>query len=197
MIKIKETVIVEGRYDKSTISNYIDAHIIETSGFGIFSNKDKLRLIRQLCEKNGVVILTDSDGAGFVIRNYLKGALPPDKVKHAYIPQLPGSERRKTGPSAEGLLGVEGMSREIIIGALKSAGVTIQECLQEDRPMGRQITKADLYADGLSGRPDSSARRQALLKQQGLPSYLSSNELISALNILFGYEEYKNLLQNL
>ncbi|MBQ9979670.1 MAG: DUF4093 domain-containing protein [Oscillospiraceae bacterium] len=194
MIKIKETIIVEGRYDKSTIANYVDANIIETSGFGIFSNSEKLALIRILCEKTGVVILTDSDGAGFVIRNYLKGSLPKDKVKHAYIPQIEGREKRKKAHSAEGYLGVEGMGRELILKALSDAGVDIGEGERQDR---KEITKADFYADGLSGRADSAARRGQLQKHLGLPSHLTANALLSALNIILGYYDYKNLIQNL
>ena len=125
MIKIKEVVVVEGRYDKNTLSQFLDAPIIETNGFGVFSNKEKLNLLRTLAEKRGLVIMTDSDGAGFVIRNYLKGALPKDKVKHAYIPDIYGKEKRKTAPSKEGKLGVEGMTKDVIIEALKKANVQI------------------------------------------------------------------------
>ena len=191
MIRVSEVVVVEGRYDKNTLSQIIDGTIIETKGFGIFSDREKLSLLRKMAEKRGLVIFTDSDGAGFVIRNYLKGAIDPKLVKHAYIPDIYGKERRKTAPSREGKLGVEGMSPEIITAALKRAGV----CCEEGEPTKREkpITKADLFALGLSGGTGSGEKRLELLKKLGLPEKLSPNALLDVLNALMGRDEFFGL----
>ena len=191
MLKIREAIVVEGRYDKNTLSQLVDTVILETSGFGIFKDKERLALLRRLAEQRGLIILTDSDGAGFVIRNYLKGAIDPTLVKHAYIPDLYGKERRKRAPGKEGKLGVEGMRPAVLEEALRRAGATV---LGEDGPAPiprRPITKADLFADGLTGGPDAAARRQALLRTLDLPGHLSTNALLPILNALFTYEEYK------
>ena len=193
MIKIKEVVVVEGRYDKNTLSQFLDAPIIETNGFGVFSNKEKLNLLRTLAEKRGLVIMTDSDGAGFVIRNYLKGALPKDKVKHAYIPDIYGKEKRKTAPSKEGKLGVEGMTKDVIIEALKKANVQIGDEIKEETPKG--ITKADMYSFGLSGQPDSAKKREALIKKLNLPEHLTCNGLMDVLNLLYNPDELAVILK--
>lgn len=195
MISIKETIVVEGRYDKNHLKQFLDAHIVETTGFRVFSDKEKLALLRALADKNGLIVLVDSDGAGFVIRNFLKGALPPEKVKHAYIPQLAGKERRKSSPSAEGLLGVEGVSREIVEKALENAGATI--CGGEEKRQNGGITKARLYMDGLSGREGSADLRVRLLSELKLPSYMSVNALLEALNILISEDEYKKLVEKI
>jgi ribonuclease M5 len=188
MIKVNEVIIVEGRYDKNTLSQFIDGTIIETRGFGIFSDKEKLELLRRLAEKRGLVVLTDSDGAGFVIRNYLKGSIDPKYLKHAYIPDITGKEKRKTSYSKEKKLGVEGMSREVIETALMRAGVSIgdksvDKCLN-------QITKADLYELGLSGCEGSFEKRRMLLFELSLPEKLSPNALLDVLNALMSREEF-------
>ena len=158
MYKVSEVIVVEGRYDKNTLSQVVDAVIVETSGFGIFNDKEKQKLLRQMAEKRGLIVMTDSDGAGFVIRNFIKGAVDPKLVKHAYIPDICGKEKRKTKASKEGLLGVEGMSPEIIIEALRRAGATIDG---EESTRPARISKADLYAKGLTGKENSTLLRKA------------------------------------
>lgn len=192
MVKVKEVIVVEGRYDKNTLAQVVDAVIVETAGFGIFSDAEKLELIRRLAERQGIVILTDSDGAGFVIRNYLKGAVDPEKVKHAYIPDIAGREKRKRSWSKERKLGVEGMKPEVLLEALRRSGATLDDmaALEPDA----RISKADLYAAGLSGRPDSAVKRQALLKQLALPERLSPNALLDVLNALMSREEFLQLI---
>lgn len=183
MISVKEVIVVEGRYDRNTLSQVFDAVIVETSGFGVFNDREKLALLRRLAEARGLVVLTDSDGAGFVIRNYIKGAIDPALVKMAYIPDVPGKERRKSSPSKEGKLGVEGMSAEVLIAALRRAGATLSGETATHRTGG--ITKATLYELGLSGRPDSAARRRELLKKLDLPEKLGANALLDVLNALY------------
>lgn len=196
MLKIKEAIIVEGRYDQNTLSQLVDTLIIPTQGFGIFKDKDKAAMLRRVAEKRGVIVLTDSDGAGFVIRNHLKGILPPDKVKHAYIPDLYGKERRKRTPGKEGKLGVEGMRPEVLERSLRTAGATILgETASEES--ARHITKQDLYADGFSGRPDSGMRRAALLKRLELPEHLTAKALPQVLDSLLTYEEYRTIVDEL
>ncbi len=189
MISVKEVIVVEGRYDKNTLSQVFDAVIVETSGFGLFKDGEKLALLRRLAEKRGLVVLTDSDGAGFVIRNYIKGAIDPALVKMAYIPDVPGKERRKSSPSKEGKLGVEGMSAEVLIAALRRAGATLGGETATHRTGG--ITKATLYELGLSGRPDSAARRRELLKKLDLPEKLGANALLDVLNALYDDESLR------
>lgn len=189
MISVKEVIVVEGRYDKNTLSQVFDAVIVETSGFGLFKDGEKLALLRRLAEKRGLVVLTDSDGAGFVIRNYIKGAIDPALVKMAYIPDVPGKERRKSSPSKEGKLGVEGMSTEVLIAALRRAGATLGGETATHRTGG--ITKATLYELGLSGRPDSAARRRELLKKLDLPEKLGANALLDVLNALYDEESLR------
>ena len=193
MLSIKEAIIVEGKYDKIKLSSIIDGLIIETDGFSIFNNKDQLNLIRKLARTNGILILTDSDAAGFKIRNFLKGAVPTELVKHAYIPDVLGKEKRKTQHSKEGKLGVEGISKEIIIEALNKSGV-----LCEDREnISQKITKTDLYNDGLSGCPNSFEKRRQLLKNLDLPERLTSNSLLQILNAMITYEEYREHISKL
>lgn len=187
MSRIRETIIVEGRYDVNTLKQYIDAHVIETSGFGIFNDKEKRKLIEMLAKKNGIIVLTDSDGAGFVIRNYLKGAIHGGVVKHAYIPEISGREKRKTEASKAGLLGVEGMSKEIILEALRRAGATFAD--GEEVKQSGNFTKQDMYALGLSGKENSKELRESLAKELGLPGLMSANALLSAINMLFCEEE--------
>ena len=186
MIAVKEVIVVEGRYDKNTLSQIVDAVIVETGGFGIFNDKEKLALLRRLAETRGLVILTDSDGAGFVIRNHLKGAIDPALVKHAYIPDIPGREKRKSAPSKEGTLGVEGMRPEVLLSALRRAGATLSD--GEGQPPRLALTKADLYALGLSGVPGAEARRRALLKSLSLPEKLSPNAMLDVLGALYTKE---------
>jgi len=192
MIRIKEVIVVEGRYDKNTLSQIVDTTIIETSGFGIFSDKEKLELLRKLASKRGIIILTDSDGAGFVIRNYLKSAIPPNNIKNAYIPDVSGKERRKHSPSKEGKLGVEGMAPEVLIQALKRAGATFEDGSEYERK-GR-ITKSDLYELGLSGKEGAAERRRRLMEKLGLPEKLSTDSLLDILNALYDREELLSLL---
>ncbi len=191
MIHIDEVIVVEGRYDKNTLSQLVDATIVETDGFGVFSNAEKLALLRRLADERGLVVLTDSDGAGFVIRNFLKGAIDPARVKHAYIPDVRGKEKRKARPGKEGKLGVEGMKPEVLLAALERAGVT---ALATQRVPAPRLTKAELYAFGLSGRPDSAARRAALLQKLGLPERLAPNALLDVLNALYSREQLLALL---
>lgn len=187
MLKIKEAIVVEGRYDKNKLAQLVDTVILETSGFGIFKDKEQLALLRRIGEKRGLILLTDSDGAGFVIRNHLKGALPPDQVKHAYIPDCFGKERRKRKPGKEGKLGVEGMEPEVLLQALRRAGATILD-EEEEREESPPLTKADLFACGLSGGEGSREKRQALLKKLGLPEYLSPNAMLPVLSALYDRE---------
>ena len=196
MYKIKEAVIVEGVYDKIKLSGFLDGIIFVTGGFSVFSNKKRLETIKTLAKDFGIVILTDSDSAGFKIRNYIKQALPEAMVKHAYIPDIPGKEKRKTKPGKEGLLGVEGISEDLIIKALKDAGCEIDGTLEE-KILSRPITKADLYLLGLSGDENSTKKRQTLAHALGMPSKISANMLLSVLNRLLTYEELVKLCQEL
>lgn len=190
VLRIREAIVVEGRYDKNTLSQLVDAVIVETAGFGIFSDGQRLALLRRLAQKRGLIVLTDADGAGFVIRSYLKGALPPGQVRHAYIPDVFGKERRKRRGGREGKLGVEGMDPVVLERALRRAGATVLEEGTREREGRRPITKADLYALGLSGRPGSDTRRRELLKRLDLPEHLSANALLDVLNALFSHEEF-------
>jgi len=190
VLRIREAIVVEGRYDKNTLSQLVDAVIVETAGFGIFSDGQRLALLRRLAQKRGLIVLTDADGAGFVIRSYLKGALPPGQVRHAYIPDVFGKERRKRRGGREGKLGVEGMDPVVLERALRRAGATVLEEGTREREGRRPITKADLYAMGLSGRPGSDTRRRELLKRLDLPEHLSANALLDVLNALFSHEEF-------
>ncbi len=192
MVKIREVIVVEGRYDKNALSQVVDAAILETKGFGIFKDKAQLRLLRRAAQARGLIVLTDSDGAGFVIRNYLRGVLPPERVKHAYIPDVPGKERRKAAPGKEGKLGVEGMSPELLLEALRRAGATVEG--ETAAPTRGRITKADLVELGLSGGVGSGEKRLALLKKLGLPGHMSPNAMLQALNLLYTREELEALL---
>ena len=193
MIKVREAIVVEGRYDKNTLSQIVDAAIFETSGFGIMNNQAQLALLRKVAQSRGLIVFTDSDGAGFVIRNYLKGAIRGEYLKHAYIPDIPGKERRKSAPGKEGKLGVEGMHPEVIIDALRRAGATI-EGESQTRAFGN-ITKQDLMELGLSGAANSAEKRKALLGKMDLPAHMSSNAMLQALNLLVTLDELRELLQ--
>ena len=194
MRKIKEVIVVEGRYDKNTLMQIVDATIITLGGFSVFNDREKLAFLRRLAEKQGLIILTDSDGAGFVIRNYLKGTLPKEHIKQAYIPDICGKERRKRTPGKEGKLGVEGMKSEILIEALQRAGATFLDEEAEKTAKGTPITKADLFVLGLSGGVGSSAKRQALLQKLELPEHLTANGMLEALNLLYSLEELTEAL---
>lgn len=187
MRKVREVIVVEGRYDKNTLKQVVDATVVETRGFGVFNDRERLALLRRLAEERGLILLTDSDGAGFVIRNFLKGAIPKERLKQAYIPDISGKERRKAAPGKEGKLGVEGMTPQVLLEALERAGATFEE--EGASPARQPLTKADLYALGLTGRPDSAARRAALLEKLALPSRMSTNALLEALNLLYSREE--------
>ncbi len=192
MKRIREVIVVEGRYDKNTVSQAVDATVVTLGGFAVFNDKEKLAFLRRLAEKRGLIILTDSDGAGFLLRNYLKGALPKDRVKQAYIPDVKGKERRKRKGGKEGKLGVEGMPPAVLLEALRRAGAVF-----EDEPPGEEreaLTKADLFALGLSGGAGSAERRRRLLKRLDLPEHLTANGLLEALNLLFRREELEALL---
>lgn len=196
VLRIKEAIVVEGRYDKNTLSQMVDTVIIETKGFGVFRDKELLPLLRRLAQRRGLIIFTDPDGAGFVIRNYLKGAIEPGLWKNAYIPDIQGKERRKRSPGAEGKLGVEGMRPEQLEEALRRAGATFEGEKEASPQPGNSVTKADLYTWGLSGRPDSAARRQDLLRRLELPEHLSAGGLLEVLNALYSKEELKNQIEN-
>ena len=196
MIKVKEVIVCEGRYDKDTLSQVFDAVIIETGGFGVFNDREKLALLRRLAEARGLVILTDSDGAGFQIRGYLKGAIDPKLVKHAYIPDIPGRERRKKTASKAGTLGVEGMRPEVLVEALRCAGATL-EGAESSGGEAEELSAADMYALGLSGRPGSAALRAALLAELGLPGKLQGASLRGVLSALYTREELERALSAL
>ena len=185
--KIKEVIVVEGRYDKNTLSQVVDATIVELGGFGVFNDKQKLSLLRKLAQTRGLVVFTDPDGAGFVIRSYLKGALPKEQIKHAYVPDVYGKEKRKRKGGKEGKLGVEGMKPDVLLDALRRAGATFEGEEAADR--GEPITKADMLDAGLVG-DGSAAKRAALVKELNLPERLSANALLEALNLLMTREEF-------
>ena len=191
MIKIKEAIVVEGRYDKNTLSQIVDAPILETAGFGIFKDKKQMALLRQVAEKRGLIVFTDPDGAGFVIRNHIKSAIPGKFLKHAYVPDIMGKERRKAAPGKEGKLGVEGMKPQVILEALRRAGATFEG---ESPVPAQSITKQDLMELGLSGGADASAKRLALLKKLDLPEHMSANALLQALNLLYNLDEFMEFL---
>ena len=194
MIKIKEAIVVEGRYDKNTLSQIVDAPILETSGFGIFKDKKQMDLLRKVAKVRGLIVFTDADGAGFVIRNHIKSAIPAQYLKHAYTPDIMGKERRKAKGGKEGKLGVEGMRPEIIVEALRKAGATIEG---EEITASAQITKQDLMELGLSGGADASAKRLALLKKLDLPEHMSANAMLQALNLLYSLKELTEVLGQL
>lgn len=197
MRKIREVIVVEGRYDKNTLSQIVDATVITLGGFSVFNDREKLAFLRRLAEKQGLILLTDSDGAGFVIRNYLKGALPKELVKQAYIPDVYGKERRKRKGGKEGKLGVEGMKPEVILEALRRAGATFLDEEDAAVPERTPITKSDLFELGLSGGAGSAERRQALLKALELPAHLTANGMLEALNLLYDREALELVLRDL
>ncbi len=187
MIKLKEAVIVEGKYDKIKLSSLVDGLIITTDGFGIFKDREKRELIKTLAKKRGIIILTDSDSAGFLIRSHIKGFVSEGKIKNVFIPDVFGKEKRKSAPSKEGKLGVEGMDRELLENALKKAGIVEEKT----SPNAKKVLKSDLFEDGISGGADSKAKRTRLLKELGLPERMSANALLETVNALYSFEEYK------
>lgn len=195
MVKIKEAILVEGRYDKITLSQIVDAPIFQTDGFGIFKDKEKMSLLRQVAQKRGLIVFTDADGAGFVIRNHVKSAIPGQFLKHAYTPDLFGKERRKAAPGKEGKLGVEGMRPEIILDALRRAGATFED---DNNSLSRpSITKQDMFELGLSGGADSKTKRTTLLERLGFPAHMSANALLEALNLMYSKDELMEILNGL
>ena len=193
MLKIREAIVVEGRYDKNTLAQIVDAPILETKGFGLFKDPKQLELLRSVAKKRGLIVLTDSDGAGFVIRNHIKSAIPAKYLKHAYIPDVAGKEKRKAAPGKEGKLGVEGMSPEVLLATLKNAGATIEG---ESTARGNdQITKQDFVKFGLSGGFNASERRKRLQNRLHLPEHMSANALLQALNLLLSREELAEIVR--
>ena len=195
MVKIKEAIVVEGRYDKNTLSQIVDAPIFQTNGFGIMKDRELLGFLRCVAENRGLIVFTDSDGAGFVIRNFLKGAIASQYLKHAYIPDIPGKEKRKSAPGKEGMLGVEGMTPQVIIDCLINAGATVEgerSCVFKD-----EITKQDFMQWGLSGGKESSQKRMLLQKKLNLPKHMSCNALLQAVNVLYTKEAFCQILQQI
>lgn len=192
MVKIREAILVEGRYDKNTLSQVIDAPILETSGFGIRKDTQQLQLLRRIAHQRGLIVFTDSDGAGFVIRNFIKGAIEPQYLKHAYIPDIYGKEHRKRQAGKEGKLGVEGMTPQVILQCLERAGATFEDAAPSKT--AEPIRKQDLVELGLSGGPNSSVLRAQLLKKLDFPQHMSANAMLQALNLLYTLEELKQLL---
>lgn len=195
MIKLNEAVIVEGRYDKILLRGFIDAPIIETGGFRVFKDKEKQKLIRKLSETRGIIIMTDSDSAGFVIRNFLRGIVPAGKIKHCYIPQIRGKEKRKAEVSKEGYLGVEGLDEKTIIEALERSGVNI--CSKSAETEFEEISKADFYELGLIGKENSAKLREKLLKKLGMPTYLSANAFLAVLNCFYSKKDLLDILREI
>lgn len=194
MVRIKEAIVVEGRYDKNTLSQIVDAPILETSGFGIFKDKQQMALLRRVAQSRGLIVFTDGDGAGLVIRNHIKCAIPAQYLKHAYTPDIFGKERRKAAPGKEGKLGVEGMTPEVIVEALRRAGATFEDSAQ---PTRGAITKQDMASLGLSGGKDAAAKRLALQKKLDLPERMSANALLQALNLLYTLDELTQTVKTL
>ena len=192
--KVKEVIVVEGRYDKNTLSQVVDAVIVELGGFAVFNDKEKQAFLRKLAKERGIILFTDPDGAGFVIRNRIKGNIPEGRVLHAYVPDIYGKEKRKRAPGKEGLLGVEGMTKEILLSALENAGADLGG--EAEKTPGDTITKFELYTAGLSGKPDSASKRAAFLEKLRFPAHMSANALLDALNLLYTREEFLALFED-
>ena len=195
MVKIKQAIVVEGRYDKNTLSQIVDAPIFQTNGFGIIHDKAQLELLRRVAKQRGLIVFTDSDGAGFVIRNFLKGAIDPKYLFHAYIPNIPGKEKRKASPGKEGKLGVEGMTPDVIVACLRRAGATIEG--ESMISTAQPISKQDLFEAGLSGGTDSKEKRLTVLKALNFPEHMSSNAMLQALNVLYTKDEFYRILDQI
>lgn len=188
MQRVKEVIVVEGRYDKNTILQVVDAVVIETAGFGIFNDTQKQKLLRKMAEARGLIVLTDPDGAGFVIRNFIKSCVPPEQLKQAYVPEIRGKEKRKEKPSKEGKLGVEGMHADVLLEALRRAGACFDDTKTTQK--GKMISKADMYRLGLSGRENSAKKRAELIRELDLPEHISANALLDVLNAIMSREEF-------
>ena len=189
--RVREVIVVEGRYDKNTLLQAVDAAVIETGGFAVFTDREKTAYLRRLEQTRGLILLTDPDGAGFVIRNRLKGAIPTGLVLHAYVPDVYGKERRKRRAGKEGKLGVEGMRPELLLDALIKCGATIDDLPPQRRE--QRISKADMFAKGLSGGQDSAARRKALLRRLELPEHMTAPCLLDYLNVMMTRDEFMAL----
>lgn len=194
MLRIREAIVVEGRYDKNTLSQLVDTLILETAGFGIFKNEEQMALLRRVAASRGLIVFTDPDGAGFLIRNRIKSAIPEQQLKHAYVPDVFGKERRKAQAGKEGKLGVEGMSPQVLLDALRRAGATVlDEGTAQPEPV--RLTKADFMAMGLAGGAGSEQRRKALLQALRLPEHMSANALLQVLNTCCTQEELEQALK--
>ena len=194
MLKVEQAIVVEGKYDKIKLESIIDATIVVTNGYGIFKDREKLELIRFYARKKGIIILTDSDGAGFKIRGFLKGSVPEGSIKNVYIPDIFGKEKRKVKPSAEGKLGVEGIKKELIVGACRKAGINFVSEEGAEKTERNPVTRTDIYEAGLTGTPDSSEKRKKLLKKLGLPERLSTSGMLEALNTMMSAEEFYEMM---
>ena len=194
-MQVKQAVIVEGKYDKIKLSGFLDAIILETDGFQIFKDKAKQKLIRRLAEQRGIIVLTDSDSAGFLIRSFLSGLRTRKILQTVYIPDIFGKEKRKDAPSAEGKLGVEGVPTEILLEAFRKAGIDCEHA--ENKAPRRLVTKTDLFEDGLSGGTDSAGKRRALLKALEMPEHMSANAMLQLINSFMTYEDYKAVVAEL
>ena len=193
--RVRQVIVVEGRYDKNALLQVVDAVIVETGGFSVFHDREKLAYLRRLAAARGVILMTDPDGAGFVIRNHLKGVLPPEQILQAYVPDVYGKERRKRKGGKEGKLGVEGMRPQVILDALRRAGATFAQQDESEAPVHPVITKADFYEWGLSGRPDSTARRAAVLHALDLPAHMTANALLEFINAVGTHEQVAEIIQ--
>ena len=193
MIKIDKIIVVEGKYDKIKLSSIVDGVIIETSGFGIFKDKEKQKLIRRLAEEKGLLVLTDSDSAGFMIRSFLSSIVPNEYITNAYIPDVFGKEKRKEAPSKEGKLGVEGVSPEILVQALRNAGVG---CSVSDKTLAKKVTNLDLFDDGLTGGSDSKDKRLKLLRYFDLPERMTTKAMLEVINTIMTYDDYKKAIKD-
>ena len=194
MLKVEQAIVVEGKYDKIKLESIIDATIVVTNGYGIFKDREKLELIRFYARKKGIIILTDSDGAGFKIRGFLKGSVPEGSIKNVYIPDIFGKEKRKVKPSAEGKLGVEGIKKELIVEAFRTAGINFVSEEGAEKTERNPVTRTDIYEAGLTGTPDSSEKRKKLLKKLGLPERLSTSGMLEALNTMMSAEEFYEMM---
>ena len=194
LLKVEQAIVVEGKYDKIKLESIIDATIVVTNGYGIFKDREKLELIRFYARKKGIIILTDSDGAGFKIRGFLKGSVPEGSIKNVYIPDIFGKEKRKVKPSAEGKLGVEGIKKELIVEAFRKAGINFVSEEGAEKTERNPVTRTDIYEAGLTGTPDSSEKRKKLLKKLGLPERLSTSGMLEVLNTMMSAEEFYEMM---
>ena len=194
MLKTDKVIVVEGKYDAIRLANIVDAAILRTEGFGVFKDKEKQELLRTLAEKRGLLVLTDGDSAGMLIRNYIRNIVPAEQITDVYVPDLYGKEKRKDKPSKEGKLGVEGIPDDILIEALKKAGVTEEGDVRPAVSNERLITRMDFYRDGLAGGPNSKAKRLALQEALGLPERMTGKQLLRIINMMVSYDEYKALV---